>query len=276
MNFGHETDVFFERAGLAHTSLQQVRWDCHAALYNQGNTLVARARQASGAEADDLYAQAGEKFAAALRIKPDKHEALNNWGNALLYQARTKTGMEAEDLFELACEKYAAALAIKANKYEALNNWGAALSDRARMRAGERAEVLFARADEKFAAALKIKRNYLEALDNWGTTLLLRYHNARETGKKQVLIAKARGVYLCIEKLVPGRAAYDLACIHALGGEHEQCRYWLDRSRAAGTLPGLEHLQEDRDLDPVRKTSWFRGFLEKLGGAFHGIQLNAY
>lgn len=270
MNLSSEANAFFERAGLPHLSIRRVGWESHAAYYNQANALVARAKQVGGAKADALFEQASEQFAAALRVRPNKHEALNNWGNALLYQARMKTGMEAEDLYELACEKYAAALSIKANKYEALNNWGAALSDWARVRVGDLAETLFMRAGEKFAAALEIRPDYLEALDNWGMTLMLHYHNACAEGERRCLLDKARGVYLRIELLVPGRAAYDLACIHALGGEHEKCRHWLARSRAAGRLPDLEHIRTDHDLDPVRGTGWFQEFLEELGGARHG------
>ena len=267
MSLSSEADAFFERAGLPYFSTRQVGWESHAAHYNRANALVAMAKRAGDAEADALFEQAGAQFAAALRVRPDKHEALNNWGNALLYQARMKTGMEAEDLYELACEKYAAALTIKSNKYEALNNWGAALSDRARMQAGDMAGMLFMRAGEKFAAALEIRPDYLEALDNWGMTLLLHYHNALEDQERRCLLDKARGVYLRIELLVPGRAAYDLACIHALGGEHGKCRHWLARSRATGRLPSLAHIRADRDLDAVRGSSWFQEFLEELESA---------
>ncbi len=187
MNLNHETDAFFEQAGLPYISTRQVRWESHAAYYNRGNALVARAKQAEGAEADALFEQAGEQYAAALRVRPDKHEAL----------------------------------------------------------------------------------------DNWAITLMLRYHNSRDEQVKLNLLERAKSVYLRIEKLVPGRAAYDLACLHALCRRQKECRIWLNRAGLAGTLPDLAHLKEDRDLDQVRSSSWFKGFLDKLEGPPRTLQLKA-
>lgn len=67
------------------------------------------------------------------------------------------------------------------------------------------------------------------------------------------------------ELLLPGKGAYNLACIQAMRGELDDMTPWLDRSHAAGKLPTREHIATDKDFDSVRETPQFKAWLAKMG-----------
>jgi hypothetical protein len=74
-------------------------------------------------------------------------------------------------------------------------------------------------------------------------------------------LAQAGEKLLAAEQLRAGAAAYNLACVAALRGDRENCRQWLERSRAAGKLPPRQHLMADSDLASVRNDPWFTELL---------------
>ncbi len=258
---GAEADHLFEQAYEKYQAALDIKPDMHEALFNWGTNLSDHAKQKTGAEADHLFEQAYEKYQAALDIKPDMHEALNNWGTALGAHAKQKTGAEADHLFEQAYEKYQAALDTKPDKHEALNNWGAALSAHAKQKTGAEADHLFEQAYEKYQAALDIKPDYYEAINNWGTALIDQAKLKEEEKAVKELLGLAKEKSLQAEDIVPGVAAYNLACISALLGNESECRSWLVKSREQGKLPNIDHLNSDEDLDSVRGKKWFKDFL---------------
>ncbi|HYO59854.1 TPR end-of-group domain-containing protein [Archangium sp.] len=258
---GAEADRLFTQAGEKYVEALRIKQDKHEALINWGNALAEQAKTKTGVEADRLFTQAGEKYAEALRIKPDKHDALNNWGLALAAQAKAKTGAEADRLFTQAGEKYAEALSIKPDKHEALNNWGHALAEQAETKTGAEADRLFTQAGEKYAEALRIKPDMHEALNNWGSALL-NQAKTKTGAEADRLFRLASDKFSEADRLKPGVGSYNLACIAALAGRGADCHQWLERARQHGNLPSREHLENDTDLDPVRKQPWFIAFLE--------------
>ena len=191
------------------------------------------------------------------------HEALNNWGSALSDLAKTKEGDDAEQLFSLAFEKYEAALKIKPDKHEALYNWGLALSDLAKTKEGDDAEQLFSLAFEKYEAALKIKPDMHEALNNWGSALS--YLAKTKEGDDAVnLLFRAKEKMLQAEETKKGSGAYNIACISALLNDDVACRKWLKLAYEFKSLPKLEHLKGDFDLDSVRDTNWFKEIVANM------------
>jgi hypothetical protein len=49
-----------------------------------------------------------------------------------------------------------------------------------------------------------------------------------------------------------------------LRGEVENCRKWLEKAQASGTLPTGEHIAADTDLDNVRQCDWFQTMLKEI------------
>jgi hypothetical protein len=80
------------------------------------------------------------------------------------------------------------------------------------------------------------------------------------SGREAVLLL-ARDVLLWEEALNPGSEAYNVACIFALLGKPDDCRYWLERAGSFKTLPSRLHMQTDTDMDPVRGLPWFTDIL---------------
>ncbi len=212
------------------------------------------------------YERAIRLCEALLRQNPGDFGAMNILGLALSAQAETRTGAEPDELFSQAYHMFADALKIKPDMHEALSNWGNALSAQAKTKAGTEADALFAQAYAKYAAALQIKPDMHEALSYWGHALLV--YAARKTGADaELLLSQAEEKFSAAEQLRPGTGAYNLACVAARRGQSEACRQWLERSRAAGTLPSHRHLSKDKDLESVRNEPWFMELLASLPDA---------
>jgi MinD-like ATPase involved in chromosome partitioning or flagellar assembly len=162
--------------------------------------------------------------------------------------------------YEQAARLLELVLADNADDHEALNAWGTALSAQAKTKTGAEADGLFAQAGEKYAAALRIKPDMHEALTTVGAALSDQA-KTKTGAEADGLFAQAEEKLLAAEQLRVGSGAYNLACVAALRGDHENCRRWLERSRAASKLPSRQHLMTDTDLDSVRNAPWFAELL---------------
>ena len=215
---------------------------------------------------DDVWQQYGANFA---ELDPED-QGLVAWaaiteGTTLLDQAKAKQGAAADALYARAEEKFAAALAIKPDKHEALNNWGSALSNQANTKQGDAADALYARAEEKFAAALAIKPDKHEALNNWGNALSDQA-KTKQGDAADALFEKAGNKLNKAEELVPGGAAYNLACLCGLRGDALGAADWLRRAKLLGkSFPGCSHIATDEDFDSVRLDADFIQALENIG-----------
>jgi hypothetical protein len=263
---------------LMHYSLSAALWEDYlrrhptasknsraSALNNWGNALSDQAKTKAGLEADALFIAAGEKYAAALAIKSDKHEALFNWGAALMDWAKTKKGLRAEELFKAASEKYSAALAVKPDDYDSLYNWGNGLLGWAKIKKGSGADLLFTAAGEKYARALELKPDKHQPLQNWGNALLVQA--SRSKGKRRDnLLAEAEELCRRAEAVMPGSAAYDLACIQSLRRNAAGAAEWLRAAHGKnGACPNCAHIAADVDFDPVRNSPEFQAALVDIG-----------
>jgi NAD-dependent SIR2 family protein deacetylase len=198
------------------------------ALAAEAQALIAQDPSKNLPEARSLWQAAGEKYALALKIKADKHEAANNWGvaldaeaKALIAQDPSKNLPEARSLWQAAGEKYALALNIKDDKHDAANGWSVALS-------------------HEVHAIKDSAPRQAEALLNQAQDLLERNAAMSDTGAKAV--------------------SYNLACVCAMQGKAAACVAQLEVCRQAGNLPERQHLQEDKDLNPIRQSPEFQAW----------------
>ncbi len=157
--------------------------------------------------------------------------------------------LQSDDMPPSLVENVAWAFILQANQ----------LSAQAETKSGEDADKLFAQSGEKYAAALKIKPDSHEALNNWGATLFDQA-KTKSGDDADKLFAQAGETLSICESLMPGAAAYNLACICSLQNDPQTCRQWLETARTCGTLPLPAHLASDSDLDNVRGQEWFSGF----------------
>ena len=141
-------------------------------------------------------------------------------------------------------------------------NEGIALDDEAKTLSGKAARAKFAEAGRKFAATLRIKPDSLDALYNWGSVL---------GGEARTLSGKAARAKLAeaekkvlLAKSLSGKAKYNLAGVFARTGRLPEAQAELAACQKDGTLPTLEHLQNDSDMDALRDSEEFQALLDGL------------
>jgi len=152
---------------------------------------------------------------------------------------------------------------IKPEFNPARYSWARALDAQARTKSGAEVDRLRQLADEKVAEAVKIKAELPEALDSWGA-IRRDQLNLRTDEEARKVLMEAKDVLIRAAERGEGKAAYNLACVCALLGEEDECRTWLEKARDAGKLPTREHMEQDKDLDPVRYKEWFVQFLNQI------------
>lgn len=146
-------------------------------------------------------------------------------------------------------------------QHELLNHWGNTLLDEARTQQGEAAADLFKAAYKKYEQALEIKPDTSEALVGLGCARLALASQDGDADSREKLLRLARESLLAAQELSAKAAAYNLGCQCALAGDLDECRQWLEASKAAGHLPPREQLLGDPDLEIVRGETWFSELL---------------
>jgi len=176
-------------------------------------------------------------------------------------EARKSEGNKADYLFKKVYDDYADIVHDDPLRAEALYNWGNALFLQANTKAGEEALALYRDAILKFAFCLMLDPNYLAAAIDGGVCYMdmARLQNAAQNSD---LYAKAQQEFERANSIQAGAASYNLACIHALRGEHEACLKALQTSRDKGYLPDTQNIVNDPDMASVQNQAWFVEFLE--------------
>ncbi len=173
--------------------------------------------------------------------------ALINLGVALAGLAKLKSD---EALFREAIAKFEAALVIRPKMPETLDNLGIALAGLANL---ESDEALFREAIANHEAALALRPEMAQILENLGSPLLFLWHLTKDAE----LLDRAREVMDRHDTLNP-KKPYNRACLAARLGDEEGCRERLLRAKGFGTLPKIEHLKSDPDLETMRDKPWFK------------------
>jgi hypothetical protein len=176
-------------------------------------------------------------------------------------EARKSEGNKADYLFKKVYEDYADIVHDDPLRAEALYFWGHALLHQAKTKTGEEAIKLYRDAILKFAFCLTLEPNYLAAAIDGGVCYM---DMARLDGaaKDSDLYAKAVQEFERANSIQAGAASYNLACIHALRGENEDCLKALENARDKGSLPDTQDILNDPDMAGVLDQAWFIELLE--------------
>lgn len=176
-------------------------------------------------------------------------------------EARKSEGNKADYLFKKVYEDYADIVHDDPLRAEALYFWGHALLHQAKTKTGEEAMKLYRDAILKFAFCLTLEPNYLAAAIDGGVCYM---EMARLDGaaKDSELYAKAVQEFERANSIQAGAASYNLACIHALRGENEDCLKALENARDKGSLPDTQDILNDPDMAGVLDQAWFIELLE--------------
>jgi tetratricopeptide (TPR) repeat protein len=139
--------------------------------------------------------------------------------------------------------------------------WG-----QANLKSGDEKETFLNKACEAYARATEINPNTYEAFYSWGGALLDQAKLKSGDDVNQVLDLAEEKLTMALNG-APTDGSYNLACLHALRGQEEACKEWLEKTYKAGELPPCDHITIDIDLDSMREKPWFKEFLVKVGCA---------
>ncbi len=269
-----EANIFFALAYKKYHDALKAAPDKHAILNNWGSTLSEQAQRATGKTSKRLFQMANSKFQLAINIKNDADEVFYNWGNSLLEQARkTKTNSRSIKLYQHASDKYQQALKIDPNNSDTLCNWALCLALQAqRVSQEETADALYKQANIIYKIALDIdsdkqrslKRHHI--LNQWGA-ILIRQAKTKSLNAKNTLLKMAHEKLETAESLQPGSATYNMACLHAIMNNQQECYASLKKLHENDMLPDITTIQNDDDLLDFSESELF----QSLAGARKGL-----
>lgn len=131
----------------------------------------------------------------------------------------------------------------------------------------EAALTLLAEATQCYALANRNDPEDPIALNNWGNVLSARAQLETDEEVQTSLLDSALRRLMMAEHLLPGCAAYNLACLHALRGEEDEVLRWLGVGKELRELPPRETFEADSDFQSLRGRDWFESFLTELDEA---------
>jgi Plant specific mitochondrial import receptor subunit TOM20 len=178
-------------------------------------------------------------------------------------KARAAEGADADQLYREAYQDYADVMTGDGLRAATLYHWGVALLNQAKSKAAPESINIYRNAIAKFSFCMTIDPNYLAA--------------AIDAGVACMDLARARGVPLTDElyemairqfekanSIQAGMAAYNLACIHGLRGNNDECLKMLKLSKDKGSLPDKADILHDPDMAEVVKQTWFTDFMNAI------------
>lgn len=176
-------------------------------------------------------------------------------------QARKSEGDKAHALFKKVYQDYADIVHDDPLRAEALYFWGHALMYQAKTKSGEEALDLYRDAIQKFAFCLTLEPNYLAAAIDGGVCYM-DMGRLEGASKNSEFYFKAQQQFERANSIQAGAASYNLACIHALRGDFDDCLKALETSRDKGSLPETQDIVNDPDMASVQNKAWFVELLE--------------
>lgn len=176
-------------------------------------------------------------------------------------KARKSDAGAAVDLYQEAYQGFSKAIADNLIVSEALYNWGFALLNQAKIQAPAQSIETLQDAVAKFSFCLLTSPNYLAAAIDGGVAFM---DLARLSGpeSRQYLHKMALQYFENACRIQKGSAAYNLACLHAMDGEHDACLEALNQAYQNGCLPDESVILADVDMATVVNLPWFTEFLE--------------
>lgn len=175
---------------------------------------------------------------------------------------KSEAGM-AEQLYKGAYQGLASVINGNLLFSEALYHWGFGLLHEARSKQAEQAVSLYEDAIAKFSFCLLTNTEYLGAAIDGGVAFMELARISPESARPE-LYDLAEEFFNKACTIQKGSAAYNLACIHALNNDSEQCQQALQEARASGSLPELDAIISDIDMENVKQQDWFKELAEDL------------
>ncbi len=178
-------------------------------------------------------------------------------------EARENEGAKADQLFTTAYEAFATVVEGDLIRGEALYNWGFSLLHQAKIKNEDESIKLYLSAITKFSFCLLVAPNHLGAAIDGGVAYM-DLARILEVDAHDELYDLAGEYFENAERIQRGSAAYNLACVYGMRGQEDACVEAFSLSRECGSLPNVDDIVSDPDLEKVKNAKWFVEFVEKV------------
>lgn len=178
-------------------------------------------------------------------------------------KARTSDSADADQLYREVFQDYADVLTGDPLRAAALYQWGVALLHQAKNKTPPESINIFRNAIAKFSFCMTIDPNYLAAAIDAGVACM-DLARARAVPVTDELYEMAKRQFEKANSIQAGVAAYNLACIHGLRGENDDCLAMLTKAKENGSLPDEDVIMSDPDMAQVVKQKWFKDFIAAI------------
>lgn len=220
---------------------------------NIGNYGLSFLRLACIYNNEELFNKAFEKFELALTIQKDHLNALTNYGSALASLADIKND---QALYEKAIEKLEKVLTLQPHDPSIIKKCAITLYFLSKI---TKDKTTIEKAIKYFEEYLKINSDDADEINNYAISLMLYADITQDIH----IYDKALKQYLKALTYNPNDT-YNLACYYAVKDNLELCKENFLHAEQYNTLPNLQHISQDQDLDHVRNQPWFTELLNRL------------
>ncbi len=178
-------------------------------------------------------------------------------------KARKSEGSIADQLLKDVYQDYADVLGGDPLRAETLYHWGVTLLHQAKSKTPPESINIYRNAIAKFSFCMTLDPSYLAAAIDAGVACM-DLARARGVPASDELYEMAKKQFEKANSIQAGVAAYNLACIHGLRGDNDNCLASLKIAKDKGNLPDATDVFADPDMDVLKNQTWFKGFFESI------------
>jgi hypothetical protein len=178
-------------------------------------------------------------------------------------KARSNEDSIADQLLKDAYQDFADIMTGDSLRAATAYQWGVALLHQAKSKKPPESINVYRNAIAKFSFCMTLDPNYLAAAIDAGVACmdLARVRGVPPTDE---LYEMAKKQFEKANTIQAGVAAFNLACVHGVRGDNDNCLASLKLAKEKGSLPDDTDILADPDLAGVVKERWFKDFMSSL------------
>jgi tetratricopeptide (TPR) repeat protein len=178
-------------------------------------------------------------------------------------KARQNEESIADQLLKEVYQEYADVLTGDPLRAATLYHWGVTLLHQAKSKTPPESINIYRNAIAKFSFCMTLDPNYLAAAIDAGVACM-DLARARNVPPSDELYEMAKRQFEKANSIQAGVAAFNLACVHGVRGDNENCLEALQTAKEKGNLPEDADILADPDLAAIKNQAWFQDFMASL------------
>lgn len=178
-------------------------------------------------------------------------------------KARQNEESIADQLLKEVYQEYADVLTGDPLRAATLYHWGVTLLHQAKSKTPPESINIYRNAIAKFSFCMTLDPNYLAAAIDAGVACM-DLARARGVAPSDELYEMAKRQFEKANSIQAGVAAFNLACVHGVRGDNENCLEALQTAKEKGNLPEDADILADPDLATIKNQAWFQEFMASL------------